>query len=767
MRKTKTFNRAVLMTVAAIGATGLMAEVKPFGVDMYVKSPGFGYHIFRGTRSVSYSYPEAGWSVGEMKNGTICFNIADGVNHSYVSCPAIDTTWREKEWNHVAATFSDGALSLWVNGEKVPHSARHFYEDRGKHRTNACCVVSIESPRALVTNGHDAMTGGVFSGKVEDFRLVDRALDDSEVAARAAKVAEMRANDPDAPKMVSDELGIDVAPPCAPVAPPLTLQPAPQKAELSPENVTLPEPLAIVVPQGGGLATVAGEILQAALVRGCGVTASVVKAEAESSVGGTRFEFVPDAKLGREEYRIEGSFADGGYRLRLFGTDRGFIYAADTLRQVLRIRSIENGRRLSLPTQLRIEDRPLMPYRASIYDWGHVNRKTALHFAQARINSMWLNTLKKRPPVTVEKLRESCDITGACGVDVVSGFGYSGTKPWTFSDPVSMAEYKAQIDLLGQGGVKALFFMFDDLVGKAATAWSGDPEMRKRFRSQGAFHNALVHQGLDWASSYTNLMSSYLSVCPSYYSRSWGKPGQAYYADFTKGFHERGVLMNHCVYQSDDVARLQQDGAETYNYYLNGLWNSERFFTWFVCPESFRWSWYTWHVDLNGKGPVVNPEAMEGIRSIHRRSPLFWCAANSDLARVQAGIISWNPPAYDPDLCDRATAQAYYGTGAYEQLRVIETALLPIIGYLGAFRTHSSMEWDLQTIPRHVGVSKKELDGYRRNYEAAEAAFAELAKAFENQRTPFDRPDLGDRRQATLLSLRKTLDIVRKRLSLK
>ena len=60
------------------------------------------------------------------------------------------------------------------------------------------------------------------------------------------------------------------------------------------------------------------------------------------------------------------------------------------------------------------------------------------------------------------------------------------------------------------------------------------------------------------------------------------------------------------------------------------------------------------------------------------------------------------------------------------KLRVIETALMPIIGYLGAYRTASSMEWDLQTIPRHVGPSKKEFAGYWRNYEAAEAAYAAL-----------------------------------------
>ena len=757
-------NKRMILSAAAGAALNLLGAVPPFGVDMYVKSPGFGYHIFRGTRSVAPYYTEAGWSVGAMKNGRLCFTIADGTNRSYIDWRALDTSWREGEWNHIAASYSEGRLSLWVNGEKSPSGGRHVYQDRGDRVTNSCCVTSIASPRALVTNGRDAMTGGVFPGQVEDFRRFDRALTDAEVTARAKKVRAMREADPGTPKMVSDEKGIDVVPPCAPPVVELTLQPAPQRAELAPENVTLPQPCCIIAPEESGLMAVAAEVLQANLARGCGVKAGIVKAGCALPNAATRFIFARDANLGREEYRIEGAPDGAGYRLTLYGTDRGFIYAADTLRQLLRIRSLANDRRLSLPKCVLIEDRPVMPYRAAISDWEYVRRGTALNFAQARLNGMWLATLGRNPPATVATLRAKCDFIGACGVDVVSGFGYSGTKPWTFSDPDSMAEYKEYIDLIGQGGVKGIMFMFDDLCGKSASAWDGDPAMKQRFRSTGAFHNALVHQGLDWAAAYTNLFSSFVSACPSYYSRSWGKRGQDYYADFTKGFHERGVLMHHCVFQTDDVARLMQDGAETYCYYLNGIFLSRRFFTWTICPETFRWSWYTWHVDLNGRGPTVNPEALEGIRSIHTRTPLFWCAANSDLSRVQAGMLSWNPAVYDPALCERAAAQAFFGTGAYEQLRVIETALLPIVGYLGAYRAPGSMEWDMQTIPRHTGPSRKEYAGYWRNYRAAETAYAALEAAFKAQQSPFDRPDLGDRRDSMLKELRATLDTIRKRL---
>ena len=35
-----------------------------------------------------------------------------------------------------SASFSDGNLSLWINGEKVPGTGRHSYQDRGTHYAN-------------------------------------------------------------------------------------------------------------------------------------------------------------------------------------------------------------------------------------------------------------------------------------------------------------------------------------------------------------------------------------------------------------------------------------------------------------------------------------------------------------------------------------------------------------------------------------------------------------------------------------------------------
>lgn len=756
--------RYAMMLTAAMALGVAEAAVEPFGVDMYVKSADFGYYVFRGTRTVATHYPEAGWSIGTMKDGSICFSIADGKSRSYVKWPSIDTPWREGEWNHVAGSFKDGELTLWVNGKKQTKNV-HFACD--SIRTNVCCVASIASPQEVVTNGCDVMTGGRFKGQVADWRFLNRALDDAEVSERAAKVAEMRANDPDAPKMVPDELGIDVALPCAPPDTPLTIQPAPQKVELSQKNAVLKGPFVIVVPAEDGFAKTAGELFRDVAAQGLGMTAQVVRAGAEMPADGTRFTFAVDETLGKEAYRIKGAAARGRCSVKICASERGFFYAADTLRQLVRIRSIENGRRLSLPERFVIDDQPLMPSRVIIHTWEAVSPERLGAFALARVNGLWLNTLRKPEP-SLEKLREICNECDSYGIDVVSGFGYVqlGDSRWTFARPETMAAYKAHIDKLGQAGVKGLMFMFDDILGTdAERVWSDNDEMRRRFRSQGAFQNALVHQGLDWAQAYPGLGSAFKSACPTYYFNGYRERRKEYLGDFTKGFRERGVLMHHCALLPEDVATVEADGAETYCYYLNGLWPQNRFFTWYTGPDTFRWSWYTWHVDLNGKGPVLDPEAMEAVKTLHKRTPLFWCASSSTLASMQAGIISWNPAAYDPDLCDRATAQAFFGTGAYEQMRVIESALMPIVGFLGAYRTAYSNEFGVKIVPRRTGLSRKELAGYRRNYEIAEKAYAALEKAFAAQETVFDRPYRHDQRQYALAELRKTLDIVRRRLA--
>ena len=760
--------------LAAAMSCAASAAVEPFGVDMYVKSADFGHYIFRGTRTVRPDYYEAGWSIGLVRDGAVCFTIADGSNLSYLRWPSSDTSWREGEWNHVAGSFKNGKLTLWVNGEKMEKSkrvkSRHFLY--GYKMTNVCCVTSIDSPRPVVTNGYDAMSGVRFTGKVADWRFLNRALDDAEVSARAAKVAEMRASDPDAPKMVPDELGIDVEPPCALPNTPLTIQPSPQKAELSDANAVLEEPFVIVVPTEDGFAKTAGELFHEVMVQGLAMTASVVRAGTEVPSNGTRFTFVADEALGKEAYRINGAVVQGCCRVKIYGSNRGFFYAADTMRQLARIRSIENGRRLSLPERFFIVDRPLMPHRLILNDWKLVTSSNALAdiklFALSRINGIKLPAIG-RADVTLERLRDECNLAGLYGVDVVSGFNYKCIDPpWTFSKPETMKDYKAQIDKLGQAGVKGLMFDFDDIDGtNGRLAWSKDENLRKRFRSEGAFHNALVHQGFEWADAYPNLASSFKVACPVFYFTGHREKRKSYLADFTKGFSARDVLMEHCAVLSDDVAALKDDGAETYCYYVNGIWDTPLFFTWYTGLESFRWSWYTWHVDLNGKGPVVDAEAMESVRSLHKRTSLMFCGSCSKAARIQTGVISWNPPAYDPDLCDRATAQALLGTGAYEQMRVIESALMPIVGFFGAFRTQYSLEWSLQTNPRRIGHSRKELAGYRRNYEAAEQAYAALEKAFANQKTVFDRPYLIDARKRILGRLRETLDTVRRRLDAK
>lgn len=752
--------KKLLMSISALACGMASCEVKPFSLDLYVKDHDIGHHIFRGTRAVSWGYPEAGWSIGIMKIGELTFAFGDGKNHSFIRLPASDTNWRNDEWNHLAASYSNNVLALWVNGVKAKKRGTHL---NWGHGTNVCCVTSYDSPRAVITNGYDAMSANWFTGKVKDFRFFDRVMPDAEIAMRAKAVPEMRRNDPDRPPLAPDEKGIDVAEPLYDVKVPLTIQPTPQMATVSPENVALKGPYGILA-DDTVFAKTAADTLRSLLADAFGVAA--VKGR---QAKGTTFRLVTDGSLGREEYRLEGGADAGGFVVKVSSSGRAFHYGIDTLRQLMRIRSLENGRQLSLPKTFSVSDWPLMPYRLAILDLDYADAAYGRKFALGRLNAMWFGTMK--PDATEGRIKAACDLLRPYGVDVVSGFGYNRLRrPYTFSDPETLKAYKAHIDKLGRAGVKGLMFMFDDLSGPALAAWQDDPAMKKRFRNRAAFQNALIHKGFDYADAYPNLHETFYSVCPTYYSRGWGEIGRKYYADFSKGFRDRSILMHHCAFGTENVARLKADGAETYCYYLNGLWPSKLFFSWFICPESYRWSWYTWTVDLNGVGPKVNPEAIEGVRSLHTRSPLFWSASSSLLAVIQTGIVSWNPPAYDPDKADKASAQAYFGSGVYEPLKTFETALMPIVGYLVAFRTGDSFEWDLQVVPRRANLSRKEIRGYLRNFAAAEKACRDVEAAIAAQDSVFDLPDLvhpgGSRGRVTWLqkAMRKTLDAIRNRL---
>lgn len=751
---------AAVLTAALSG----VAAVEPFSVDLYAKSADYKAYLFRGTRSVSYAYGEAGWSIGIMHNSCAVFNVSDGKNRSYVRWNALNSPWRPGEWNHMAAAFDGKTISFWINGRKF--DGRQV-DVAGGSVTNVCLVTSVASPRALIENGRDPMTGTTFKGGLKDFRLMPRLLSDAEIAERAAAVARLCAADPDMPRMVSDAEGIDVCCPSPVADVPLTLQPAPRTFTASADDCRLAAPFAIIAGDRGFDAT-AAETLRRVLAREFAVTnvevvcGPVTTAPSPSGAGkGVKIVFCTDDRKERESYSIEGRQGDDGARVvRISAHDHAFVYAVDTLRQLLRIRSLAHDDGLFLPASFRIEDAPEMPERECIYNFYETPESVGERFALNRWNVVQY-MLERAPEEKIRAWREVFDRYGLAMGGRVQCSGRN--DPYTFSRPESMERLRQYVERLGRAGVHGISIAFDDLAGPSAAAYTDDPEMRRRYPTMSAYHNALVHRVLDYAAPYACLTNVPPNAVPVNYWRNYGKPGIDSFADFTRGFRARNIHMAHCVFGEEDVARLHADGAETFAHYLNGLWPTRDFFSWFTGQETLRWSWYTWYADLNGRGPVSLAAAMTDYRSLHLRTKRFHMASNTHIARQHGGIFSWRPSAYDPALAERATAQRFFGSGTYAPLRDFENAMMPVVGYTQAFRTTHSQEWDSQAVPRRVGTSAKELAGYVRNLKLAEAACARFEAALAAQKRLLDRPVDG-RPSGVAAQMRKTIAAAREKL---
>lgn len=745
-----------ILAVALAAALGAESAVQPFSVDLYVKASDYDSYLFRGTRTVSYAYHEAGWSIGIMRNSCATFNVSDGINHSFVRWNALSSPWRLGEWNHMAATFDGKTISLWVNGVKFDGRQEDF-AGSSLSRTNAFQVTSLDSPRSLVTNGYDHMTGAKFKGGLKDFHLTPRLLTDAEITTRATAVALLRAEDPDSPRPVSDAEGIEVELPSPVAEVPLTIQPAPRMMTVAGDDMRLAGPF-VIVAKGRGFDATAAEVLRHVLEREFGLTD--VQVCDEPSVGGTSFVFALDGGAEREAYALSGVRKGDGYCVTLGAHDHAFVYAVDTLRQLLRLRSLAHSEGLFLPVTFKIDDAPEMSERECIYNFYYTPEGVGEAFALDRWNVVQYH-LEKTPEEKIRAWREVFDRYGLALQGRIQCS--SRSDPFTFSNPASMERLRQHVEKLGRAGVHGLSVAFDDLAGPAAEAYTKDPEMKRRYPTMAAFHNALIHQVLDYAAPYACLTNVPTIAIPVNYWRNYGKPGRDSFADFTRGFRKRNIFMAHCVFSEEDVARLHADGAETYVHYLNGIWRTADFFSWYMGQETLRWSWYTWYTDLNGRGPVSLAAAITDYRSLHRRTHRFHMASNTDIARQHGGIFSWRPSSYDPALAERATAQRFFGSGTYAPLRDFENAMMPVVGYTQAFRTGHSQEWDSQAVPRRVGTSDKELAGYERNLKAAEEACARFEAAQLAQRRLIDLP-VGGKPVKTAAAMRQAVAAARKKI---
>jgi Concanavalin A-like lectin/glucanases superfamily len=128
------------------------------------------YVISKGAKDcVAASY--ALYTVG---NGALAFYIFDG-NNTYVESPAIDASkiWNDR-WHHVAGTYDGKMVRLYVDGKEQGNGTP----------TTLAIGYGLSTNNSLYIGSYGTNCVAKFGGDIDDVRIWNRALTDTEIKLR-------------------------------------------------------------------------------------------------------------------------------------------------------------------------------------------------------------------------------------------------------------------------------------------------------------------------------------------------------------------------------------------------------------------------------------------------------------------------------------------------------------------------------------------------------------------------------------------------------
>ena len=262
------------------------------GQDDYVEIPDSEHLRFSGPHTVScwINTPVNSSQAVLAKNGCSILrqNYRLGLEQSRVNfgvtdCPEGRTASGpgpgQQTWAHLAGTFDDGEVRVYVNGQL-----------RGQDDSDPFEAGTLEASLYVGTRLYGPGTGGFFTGQIDDVRLYGRALSEAEIAARYEAGKELRIT-------VLDRM----------------------KARISPVSEEDTTPPALVLPRPAPDSTVEGPPLLSAGFRedGSGIDAASIRILLDGEDVTSRAEITGDG------FRYAaGTLADGVHQVDVSLADR-------------------------------------------------------------------------------------------------------------------------------------------------------------------------------------------------------------------------------------------------------------------------------------------------------------------------------------------------------------------------------------------------------------------------------------------------------------
>lgn len=544
---------------------------------------------------------------------------------------------------------------------------------------------------------------------------------------------------------------------------PLDLQPLPKEADISRKVIPLPKPVYVVSrPDPTASEMAAADLLMADLGQrlACDprrATGTNIPGEAQ----GTFIVLGPgDGDLPAEGYMLKGRRQGNRVTFDLQSNDHGLFYGALTLLQILEQTSRNNHLVISSPVRVRIRDFPTMRTRIGTRGFDGFTGSAALRRvfegrARMRMNAVWHDPVATNFNTAVREAERY-------GIKVYGILGYAGLckdlkRPLCPSNPEDVALVESRFERAASAGAKGLAFLFDDIQWidgviqhvKVCQACS------MNFKTIGGVQRALTKLMVEVGRRYG--LKDFI-ICPTPYYRQWQKDISTLGADVFKDyFHElvadpalSEVRVFHCDFMPEQMKQLTDAGLQNYIYWINGLWDTEQWFSSYMGMTRLPWVWYGFRID-EVKGVIEPiPEAMKALCNLSDLTPDVFFGTGSTEGLLLGGIWAWNPRAYDDDKARQFVSDQLFGVGAWRALSRYE---LNIMKFIVAFRTYDN-KWTSECLIDATQRQAKKLtamerrqraERLRKNLEEAKEAAGEVKALIKlSDRHPLLRPRSPD-----------------------
>ncbi len=705
-----------------------------FSVECWIKTSNITHLELVGTRStIRPIYPtQIGWALGVSgSKSAIIFLTNDNRGKCTVAKKNLfSSSWDDDDWNYLVGIRDRKAkkLYLYLNGKLVKRK-----RDRAK----------ILTPSKHLRIGYDYYSGSLTQGKLKNIRITKKVLSAAAIAQRYRAGLTVAGNLPPIiinPKSTTAKgLKIDFT---DGLDNRLQLQPTPVKIKYSQKYSTLKTPVYIKIPaQPTQQEIIAKNFIIKDFKTRFNITVKLLNNKKTSTATVIQFGQLPKTAHS-ESYKLNIDRSN----IELRSNDHGVIYAALTLIEIIEQSSLINKSKISLPNKLAIYDYPAVAHRIQV--GGGLSKlkgmsKAAMQATLQRTVRTRLNyeTLDISEPIN-RGFKAYIKIAKEYGVNILARIGYNHECK-VLKHSVRLEDIPSvmkKFTAAAQAGCQGLTMHFDDL----------DANKRAMMDYPGTVGKFQQKFLIELQKVAKDNKIKFINVCPTTYFRSWQQSAKIWFKHehkYKNYFKELTQLpggdieMFYTDISPKALDDLKSRGVNKIAYYLNGLWTTPLWFTFYAGPSRLAWSWYGFFIDSE-LGPKPYPEMMKAFKNLTKNNiQTVWVGNGSFEGSLMAGIWLWNPAAFNEPAAVKAVNRMIgFGPGTYQELLVYEKNMLPFVALFKTYRNRWTAEFGVKVKKGNKPLTQQALITYWEKFQTASQALNNIKSIQQQRKNIVERP---------------------------